>query len=132
MTAINNRYKVTYPKNDAAENTRLYRIFNNILETVSGGKTAEFMFDFINQRYRTQLKKDLVDKLKTDIKHESVVIANAKRCLLACRRADGRSNVDPEVTSVRLNVLQVLRGGVSKRTIVDDWKAVSGTSFPFM
>jgi hypothetical protein len=129
MAAVNNRYNVTYPQKDDNENGRLYRMFNNVLETVSGGNSAKFLSGFLNQRYRTQLKKDLIEDLKVPV-GESVIIQNARRCLVDCKEIATAN--DPSVNAVRLNVVKMLCGVVSKKTMVGDWDAVSGTPFAFV
>ena len=54
-----------------------FPIFTSLLTTLCDGKPAEFLVGFLNGRYRTQLKADVVKRLGANDKTD-VLISNAK------------------------------------------------------
>ena len=110
VRAIKQKYKPSYPQKLANENGRLYGMFSDFLDFVRAGKQADSLVDYLNTRYRTDVKNEFDKKWQPDKQSKPEALkSNAKVLLKSCRDKAG-STADPEIQAVKINTLKMLRG----------------------
>ena len=83
------------------ETGRLHKMFETVLETLSGGKCDEFLLDFLEGRYRSGLKSSVTQALCSDVLNPLHDLIDS--CKVS--KDTGRSCSDPVVNAVRLNAV---------------------------
>ena len=108
---------------------RLYGMFSDFLDFVSAGKQADFLVDYMNTRYRTDVKNEFDKKWQPDNQSKLEALkSNAKVLLKSCRDKAG-STADPEIQAVKINTLKMLRGVVSKDELLKEWDGVNERAY---
>ena len=107
------------------ETGRLHNMFDIILETLSGGKCDEFLLDYLDGRYRRELKTNVTRGLAGTVLAPLIKLLKACPGKKACSEQDIDTNI---VTAIRVNVVKALHSSLSKNDLKEECK-IGGSTY---